>query len=350
MHIVVLHREFPHHANHSGYRQLLRALPAVEYLASWSPRALPPRLTHAIVRRAGRLAYTPKSMGFELAAVRRMFSRPRAIYHVLYAEDDYHWLAGVAPVLRRAGGRLVASFHQPPAIFDAVVGARCAGRILPRLDAAIVTTAEQAGHLARWMPAERIYHVPHGVDTDFFAPAERRPRGDGRFTVITVGTWQRDFPLLERVARQLATRNGAGMRFIVVAPPATAERFGTLPGVEAHSGVSDEKLRALYRESDALFLPVVEAAANNTLLEAMACGLPVIATDLPGIREYVGNCGARLVTRSDPDAAVTAIAALARDRAVLPELGTRARERALDLDMCEAANRLAEVYRLVRLP
>jgi glycosyltransferase involved in cell wall biosynthesis len=347
MQVVVLHREFPHHANHSGYRQLLRGLTGVEYLSSWSPRALPPRVTHAIVRRVGRRAYTPTSMGFELAAARRMVSRPRAIYHVLYGEDDYHWLAGVAPVLRRAGGRLVATFHQPPAIFDAVVGARCAERILPRLDGAIVTTAEQAGHLARWMPAERIHHVAHGIDTEFFTPAARPPSAR-RFTVITVGTWQRDFRLLEQVARDLATRNGGGVRFVVVAPPAEAEHFGRLPGVEVHTGVSDEKLRALYRDSDALFLPVVEAAANNTLLEAMACGLPIVATDLPGVREYVGDSGARLIPRSDCDAAIEAITALAANRATLPDLGRRARARAETLDIHRTGARLAEVYRLSR--
>src|SRR5205814_7488567 len=68
---------------------------------------------------------------------------------------SYHHLARAAPLLRRAGGRLMSSFHQPPDIFDFAVPAKSAARILPSLDAALVTTTDQAQHLARWMDPER---------------------------------------------------------------------------------------------------------------------------------------------------------------------------------------------------
>jgi glycosyltransferase involved in cell wall biosynthesis len=347
MRVVVLDRRFSHHGAHSGYKQIVNRQAGIEFLPAWSPGLLPDRVGDAIVRRAGRIAYSRTSMGFELAAARRMLAGPRAVYHVLYGEDDYHHLAAVAPLLRRLGGRLAATFHQPPDVFRVALPSRVAAEILPRLDAALVTTREQAEHLSLWMRPERIHHVPHGVDCAFFTPGTRsRPEG-APFTVISVGSWQRDFILLEQVARAFAEQDG-GVRFVVVCRPDVAARLSAVPGVEAHSGVTDERLRELYRSSDALFLPVVQAAANNTLLEALACGLPVIATDLPGVREYAGHAGARLFARFDPAGAIAEIAALAAAPAACAALARRARERAVALDVGFSAARLADVYQRIR--
>ena len=64
----------------------------------------------------------------------------------------------------------MATFHQPPAIFDeAVPNAR---RILPLLDAAAVTTYDQARHLSQWMPDwlaagyQVIVTADHGMNDD----------------------------------------------------------------------------------------------------------------------------------------------------------------------------------------
>jgi hypothetical protein len=117
MRIVVLDRRFSHHAGHSGYPQLIRRQDShfsVERVSGWLPTGLPARTYDRIARRTGRPAYTRSSIGYELAALRRMLHAPKAIYHVLYGEDDYHYLARAAPMLRRLGGRLVSSFHQAP--------------------------------------------------------------------------------------------------------------------------------------------------------------------------------------------------------------------------------------------
>ena len=42
----------------------------------------------------------------------------------------------------------------------------------------------------------------------------------------------------------------------------------------------------LYQGADLLLLPLIDATANNTLLEGLACGLPVLASDLTGVRDY----------------------------------------------------------------
>jgi len=347
MQIVVLNRSFPHHSDYSGYRQLIhRQRNGFEFerLGSWRPGGVPGPALDRLAKRTGRAAYTRESLGYELAALRRMARSPRAIYHVLYGEDDYHYLARAAPMLRRAGGRLMSSFHQPPDIFDLAVPGRSAARILPMLDAALVTTSHQAEHLARWMDAERIHRVPLGVDCTFFSPARDGSNHCGSMLrCITVGLWQRDFVLLEQLTREAASL-GLPLSFTVVSSPDVADTFAAIPGVTAHSGISDEELRDLYRASDLLVLPLVQAAASNTLLEAMGCGLPVVASDVGGVREYLSSGTGRLVPPFRPDLMLEAIVELAAAPAERGAMSAAARRRALECQWNDAAAALSRVY------
>ena len=71
-----------------------------------------------------------------------------------------------------------------------------------------------------------------------------------------------------------------------------------------HAGLTDDELLALYQRSSLLLLPLLDATANNAILEAMACGLPIVTTDLPGLGTYVDPSFADLLTAGDVEAAV----------------------------------------------
>lgn len=157
------------------------------------------------------------------------------------------------------------------------------------------------------------------------------------------GVWQRDYVLFDQLTRQAADL-GLPLRFIVVTSEDVARALRKVPGVEVHTGVSDERLRDLYRESDLLFLPLVQAAASDTLLEAMACGLPVVATGIGGVPEYVGDTAGRLVELFRPDLMLEAIVELSGDPFQPAAMGRAARRRARELDWQRSAELLAEVY------
>jgi len=72
------------------------------------------------------------------------------------------------------------------------------------------------------------------------------------------------------------------------------------------------ELAALYRRSDAFVLTSLREGWNQTILEAMACGLPVVLTDVPGPRDSAGDAGVR-VPPQRPDAVADALERLARD-------------------------------------
>jgi glycosyltransferase involved in cell wall biosynthesis len=75
-------------------------------------------------------------------------------------------------------------------------------------------------------------------------------------------------------------------------------------------------------------MPLVESTANNALLEAMACGLPIIVTDVGGIRDYIDDSYAKLLPLHNIDAMVDETMNLIGDIELQRKLGKRARQKA----------------------
>ena len=246
------------------------------------------------------------------------------------------WLLPRIPAALFHGGRrpaMLATFHQPPALLAGMVNAT----LLRALDAAVVLCEAQRAALAGLLPAERLHVIPHGIDAGFFAPGPRAA-GEG-FRLLAVGHWLRDF---ETLFATLALLRGAGLdaRLRIVSPNPPR---GVPPGVEVEGGLPDEALRAAYRDADALLLPLTDATANNAILEAMACGRPVVATDVGGVAEMTGGA-AMLAPPGDARALADAVLSLAADPAAAAALGQAARARAEALDWRHVAARHAALY------
>jgi glycosyltransferase involved in cell wall biosynthesis len=90
-------------------------------------------------------------------------------------------------------------------------------------------------------------------------------------------------------------------------------------------------LRALYRAAAVTVLPSTtrEEAFGIVLIESMASGTPVIASDLPGVRTVPDGATGRLVPPGDPTALRHAVAGMIGDPAALAEMGRAARGRAV---------------------
>jgi glycosyltransferase involved in cell wall biosynthesis len=79
------------------------------------------------------------------------------------------------------------------------------------------------------------------------------------------------------------------VRFDVVTGADTG--LSRFDNVHTHRGIDDDTLAELYRNADVLLLPLTDSTANNALLEGMASGLPLVATDLPAVRAYLPEGG-----------------------------------------------------------
>jgi glycosyltransferase involved in cell wall biosynthesis len=213
-------------------------------------------------------------------------------------------------------------------------------RLLRALDAVILVSESQRPYFERRLPAERIFVVPLGVDSEFFRPARQRP---SERLCITVGEHHRDFETLGK-AVELITREYPEARLWAAGTHRPSQRAPMPgPGVELAGRVSDEQLLAHYQSARVAVFCYRRATASIGLLEAMACGLPVVATDVGGVPEYLGEAGL-LCPPGDPRAVADAVARLFSDDALARDLGLKARKRALEFDYRVVARRHAEVY------
>ena len=127
--------------------------------------------------------------------------------------------------------------------------------------------------------ASKIVVTPNGVDEIFFANG---PRAEGRY-VLFVGN---DKPH-KNVERLVEASRRAGVRLVLAG--GAFERFRDERHVVAPGFVSIEELAALYRGAEALVLPSLEEGFGLPAVEAMAAGTPVIAADIPSLREITGG-------------------------------------------------------------
>jgi phosphatidylinositol alpha-mannosyltransferase len=109
--------------------------------------------------------------------------------------------------------------------------------------------------------------------------------------------------------------------------------------------VSEERKRRELAEAEVFAAPNLGGESFGiVIVEAMAAGCAVVASDLPAFRE-VGGAAVRLVPPGDVAALASALGGLLGDRAEAARLGTAARRRAADFDLATVRESYLEAYR-----
>jgi glycosyltransferase involved in cell wall biosynthesis len=334
-----------HHAAASGYHRLTDALPAA-VISGRRPSSLVNRsiikLLHTATARSGSLWYNRVSLAGELETAGRWLRTRNQIFHILYGENSYRYLGALKSFAAR-GNRLLATYHTPTWRMRELISNT---DHIKRLDAAVVVSTTQRGYFEDLLGRDRVFFVPHGIDTEFFVPAPPAEVRQRTFRFVCVGNHLRDFATLAAAAEILWQRDRS-IEIAVVADPHNLGALAGLPNVRILSRIDDLRLRALYQQANALLLPLVDATANNSLLEGMACGLPVISTDLGGVRDYI--CGSDCVlTRKGDAVALAAAAQQARDGSLdLEAMSSASRRAAERLSWPRVAQAMQRVYRTV---
>jgi D-inositol-3-phosphate glycosyltransferase len=298
---------------------------------------------------------------------------------------SHYWVSGLAAeALRRCwGARFVHTFHtlaelknqiaQRPEELESEERLKSECFLCATADRLTASTKVEERQLVHWYGAgsSRIRVVPPGVDTARFHPIEQAYARSvvgvppGHRNVLFAGRIEplKGVDILFRAVAQLNAEGmpGAPICVVVIGGDPSAEgrrqneEMARLHALRAQLGLEDlitflgardqDTLQYYYAAADVLVMPSHYESFGMVALEAMACGTPVIASDVGGLSQLVrhNQTGLRVPSK-DPDALARALRTLLTDEARRRIMGHRAACYAEDFSWVKIVDRLLGVY------
>ncbi len=203
--------------------------------------------------------------------------------------------------------------------------------------AAIVANSRGLRDLSQRTDPFPVAVIGNGVDTSVFVPRQRAPGERFRFLFVGRLSTEKNVALLLTAVRELLDAPQRSFELTIVGDGplaarlrAGAERLGLGDVIEWRGWLAREDMPACYAGGDCLVNPSVYEGMPNAVLEAMACGIPVIASDVAGNADLVQPGITGLLFRSnDPVALAGAMRRMLDDPDEARRLGRAARAAAM---------------------
>lgn len=225
-------------------------------------------------------------------------------------------------------------------------GLRLRNSLLRRADAYVALSQEMAREfLDHGAPAERVWRIPNGVDTERFRPAAAGERRELRGTlglpggIVAVYTGRlvtyKGLPTLLRawhaVSDGMLVLVGEGGADVHACERELREYVATHAlGERVRFAGPSDRVEDWLRAADLFVFPTENEAFGLSLVEAMSCALPCITTRVGGLGDFVADgTNALVVPTGDDRALAAAVSALAADPVRRAALGEAARQTAL---------------------
>ncbi len=286
---------------------------------------------------------------------------------------SHYWLSGYAGLELSREWRIphVATFHTLARIkMEARLGetesklrVAAESRVMKGVDSIVVSTTQEREDLARLygVPEHKVDVIPAGVDLQLFrkldkADSRRRLGLEERNVILSVGRMEplKGFDIL---LNSLAMLRGApDTRLVIVGGDEGRDRemrrlkslateLGVLDFVTFAGVVDQAELPIYYSAADIFVLPTYYESFGLVALEAMACGLPVIASRVGGLRSFIddGRTG-YLIPWQRPEAFADRMADLLADSKLREGMGAAAELKARTMGWDKTAAGLSEVY------
>ena len=298
-----------------------------------------------------------------------------------YAADAVHanyWLSGVAghAIKHELGLPLICTFHTLDRVKaevdlgeDSARRSEAEAQVIGCSDAVLASCPEEVAQIERLYPADpdRIVVVPPAVDHAYFAPNprdRRQPRRalglpeDGRM-LLFVGRIQplKGVEVAVRTLGRLVVSHPDAHLVIVGGPsgPAGQAEVARITSVIDQLGLADrvqlvaprphEQLSTYYRAADVCLVPSRTESFGLVALEAAACGTPVVASAVGGLRSLVDHARTGfLVEGRDPAVFASYVAEVLDNPVLARAMGAEAARRAQGYTWSAAARALVGLY------
>jgi len=167
--------------------------------------------------------------------------------------------------------------------------------LLRRCDAVWVMNSDEERYLKK-LKFQRVYRIPYGVDTEKFKPIKKTKRERFVVTFLARLTWQKGIDTLLEAIKQLSNFSqiksamlfriaGYGEEEIIHEVTQLSETNKEF--VEYLGAVPHELAPSILAQSDRFVLPSRYETFGIPALEAQSCGVPVVSTNIPGLRDVV---------------------------------------------------------------
>lgn len=308
------------------------------------------RLATSPLRFVGTLAYM-RALHRRLQEVPLDVIYVSMLKHDAYVAVDAGRSRGIPVILRPEGAGLTGDLAwQSWGSFGRRIGRRC-----EQADAIVaISSAVRAELVGAGYDADRVHDLPNGVPVPAVGWRTREALPQRAIFIGRLAP-EKGLDTLIQAWKAVAAQGSPGELVLVGAGPeraslvASAEGSGIGTHIRWTGAISDTE--EVLRTGDVFVLPSREEGMSIALLEAMALGIPIVATDIPGNRRLVENqVHGLLVPPDDPRALARAIHEQWQNPRRASEMGRAARERVrAEYSIEQMAKRHLELFeRLVR--
>jgi glycosyltransferase involved in cell wall biosynthesis len=210
-----------------------------------------------------------------------------------------------------------------------------------QLDTVFVNSEEyRQSWIKRGFDPAKLKILPRGLDTELFNPARREPgfferfgayNGEVRLLYVGRISREKDLDLLAAAYRRLRDEGLAVQLFVVGHGPYSEAFAKSLPEAIFTGYLSGAELATAYASADIFVFPSTTDTFGNVILEAQACGVPVVVSDSGGPKELVEDQTNGLITKShDVEDFACAIRELVTNPPLRARMGKSARTSVID--------------------
>lgn len=338
--IIISHRS-KHHSEHSGYSRLIDFLEdTITVPSNKKKRIIPYRLAKFIAsnldKKKGEYNTDSIEKEAELFNILTKYKDEKSIIHYLNAERDIRFVINQKWFYKN--NIFIGTFHKPEEILKKKIPKT---KYVKQLNSAICVGPNQVDFVKNWLDIENVKFIPHGIDTSFFIPDFSIREHN---TLLFVGQHLRDFKTLNYCVPKIAEKI-PDLKVNVILHKSYKKFVEPHKSVEIFSDVNDLDLKEFYQKATALFLPMLNSTACNSILEAMAMGLPIISSDVGGNYGYVNKSNAILIPKGENDSLTDVTIDLLKNEDKLNQMSLKSLELSNQFDWKNVAKQVDEFYR-----
>lgn len=338
--VYFIRYRYPHHAQASGYDRLCDYLKGetiplsfARHLAGETILRIPAKIYS---KTCGQYEYSRYDFVMELAARTHFKAHRNSIYHYIYGEKSYRLLSGLSG---QNGNKIVLTVHHAPDHLDWLF------RSVDHLRKADHVTVVSRSQIPVWegfVGKGRVTYIPYAVDVNYFKPGSTA-RVDVPQRCLFIGYHERDYDGLPDLVSRILSAAPRAEFCMISSDPRCGDIAAKNDRAVWRRRVDDAAYLQLLQTSKLLVLPLKKSTTCTAVLEAMACGLPVLTTR-GGIEDYLDDRSSILFDAEDMASMANDAVRLLNDSEAYAKMSAAAVQKAGEYSWHRTAVRMADLY------